>query len=66
MPEDVLRQAAEIAAYYSKAKDADKVAVDYTFIKHVSKPRNAKPGKVIYRNHKTIYVSPRLPFAGNK
>lgn len=66
VPEDVLRQAAEIAAYYSKAKDADKVAVDYTFIKYVSKPRNAKPGKVIYRNHKTIYVSPRLPFAGNK
>ena len=59
VPENVLKQAAEIGAYYSKARDSENVAVDYTFVKHVSKPKNAKPGKVVYKNYKTLYVSPK-------
>ena len=32
--------------------------VDYTQIRHVSKPQGAKPGMVIYVNYKTMYVNP--------
>jgi predicted ribosome quality control (RQC) complex YloA/Tae2 family protein len=66
VPESVLEQTAEIAAYYSKARDSENVAVDYALVKHVSKPKNAKPGRVIYRNYKTLYVMPRLPLPSHE
>ena len=59
IPSPVLQQAAEIAAYYSKARLSSKVPVDYTLKKHVRKPKGAKPGMVIYDNQKTVYVEPR-------
>ena len=43
---EVLRQAAAVAAYHSKARSGGVVAVNYTLGKHVSKPRGAKPGTV--------------------
>ena len=52
-------QAAEIAAYYSKAAGAPLTAVDYTFARHVKKPSGGKPGLVIYHTNWTAYVSPR-------
>lgn len=58
VPDNTLREAAIIAAYYSKAKDSSKVPVDYTEIKNVKKPSGAKPGMVIYYTNKTIYVTP--------
>ncbi|MGN0520256.1 MAG: NFACT family protein [Candidatus Fimenecus sp.] len=54
-------EAAEIAAYFSSAKDAKKVPVDYTLIKNIKKPIGAKPGKVIYHIYNTVYVTPRNP-----
>lgn len=53
-----IQKAAELAAYYSKAKFSSHVPVDYTFIKNVKKPNGAAPGFVIYTNNKTIYVTP--------
>ena len=50
-------QAAEIAAYYSKAEGAN-VAVDYTLAKNVKKPAGGKPGLVIYHTNWTAYVTP--------
>ena len=35
-----------------------KVAVDYTFVRYVKKPSNAKPGMVIYTNYHTVNVQP--------
>lgn len=52
-------EAAQICAYHSKAKDSSGVPVDYTMIKNVSKPSGAKPGKVIYVNYNTVYVTPK-------
>lgn len=46
------------AAYYSKAKNSSNVPVDYTLVKHVSKPAGAKPGMVIYVENKTLFVTP--------
>ncbi len=54
-------EAAQICAYHSKAKDSSQVPVDYTQVKFVSKPQGAKPGKVIYVNNHTVYVTPKLP-----
>lgn len=54
-------EACQIAAYHSKGKESYNVPVDYTLIKHVSKPSGAKPGMVIFVNNKTMYVTPKLP-----
>ena len=56
-PETTLLEAANIAAYLSKAKNGGKVAVDYAPRKNVRKPNGAKPGMVVYENYKTILVS---------
>ncbi len=57
-PDRTIEQAAQIAAYHSSAKDSGLVAVDYTLIKYVNKPRGAKPGMVIYTHQNTVYVHP--------
>ena len=51
-------QAAEIAAYYSKASGAP-VAVDYTRVKNIKKPSGAHSGYVIYKTNYTAYVTPK-------
>ncbi|MBB6735885.1 Rqc2 family fibronectin-binding protein [Cohnella zeiphila] len=56
--EETLREAAMLAAYYSKAKESSGVPVDYTRIRLVRKPNGAKPGFVIYEGQKTLYVTP--------
>ena len=58
VPYGTLREAALLAAFFSKAKTSSNVPVDYTFKKYVKKPAGAKPGKVIYTNQKTLYVTP--------
>ena len=52
-------EAAEIAAYHSSAKVGDNVAVDYTKIRHIKKPRGTKPGYVTYGTNWTAYVTPK-------
>ncbi len=56
---DELLRAAELAAYHSKARESEKVAVDYTERKHVRRQRNAPPGLVWYTNARTLTVKPR-------
>lgn len=56
--EETLKEAANLSAYFSKARDSSSVPVDYTEIRHVKKPNGAKPGFVIYFEQKTIYVTP--------
>ena len=53
-----LSEAAEIAAYYSQARESGNVPVDYTAVKHVKKPAGARPGMVIYHTCQTVYVTP--------
>ena len=55
--EDIL-ETAEIAAYFSKAKDSAHVQVDYVQDKRVKKPNGAKPGFVIYTEQNSIEVTP--------
>ena len=53
-----MEEAAVLAARHSKAKDSAQVPVDYTQVRHVSKPQGARPGMVIYVNYKTVFVNP--------
>lgn len=56
--EATLEEAAQLAAYYSQAKQSSSVPVDCTLIRHVRKPSGAKPGFVIYDHQKTLFVTP--------
>ena len=53
-----IRETAEIAAYFSKAKNSAHVQVDYVQDKRVKKPNGAKPGFVIYTGQNSIEVTP--------
>lgn len=48
LPDRTFEEAASLAAYFSSAKDAKKVEVDYTQVKNIKKPKSSKPGFVIY------------------
>lgn len=56
--ETALLEAANLAAYFSKARESASVPVDYTVIKQVKKPSGAKPGFVIYFEQTTLFVTP--------
>ncbi len=59
VPEATLKQAAQLAAYYSQARGSARVAVDYTERRYVRPVKGAAPGLVTYTQQKTIQVVPR-------
>ena len=59
---DILIKCAEITAYHSKAKNSSNVPVDICEVKYVKKPNGAKPGMVIYKNNRTLHVTPKNEF----
>ena len=60
VPDDAIVEAAEIAAYYSSAKDGTVVTVDYTDVKNIKKPNGAKPGFVVYYTYYSVNVKPKI------
>jgi predicted ribosome quality control (RQC) complex YloA/Tae2 family protein len=54
-----LQYAADIAAYYSRARQSHQVPVIYTEPKHVYKPKGARPGMVIYKLETVLWASPQ-------
>lgn len=56
--DETILYAARIAAKHSKAASSAQVPVDYVPVKFVKKPAGAKPGKVIFTNNRTLYVTP--------
>lgn len=59
-PDDSDRQfAADLAAYYSRARQSEQVPVVYTEPKHVYKPKGAKPGMTIYKHERVIWGHPQ-------
>ena len=56
--QQTLDEAANLAAYFSKARESSKVQVDYTKVKNIRKPNGTKPGYVIYDNQTTLFVTP--------
>ena len=55
--EETLIYAAKLAVKYSSAECSSNVPVDYTYVKYVKKPGGAKPGMVIYKTNKTLFVT---------
>lgn len=60
IPDRAYEEAASLAAYYSKDKDAPKVSVDYIMKKHIKKPNGSAPGFVIYHTNYSMMVSPSI------
>jgi predicted ribosome quality control (RQC) complex YloA/Tae2 family protein len=61
LPHSTLIEAAQLAAFYSKARGESKAAVHYTLRKFVHKPKGAKPGLVSLADFKTLMVEPGIP-----
>ena len=59
LEEPILVKAAQLAAFFSQARNTSKVEVHYTKRKHVTKPRRAKPGLVRLVEFKSITVEPK-------
>ena len=51
--------AANIAAWFSRARQSEQVPVVYTKPKHVYKPKGARPGMVIYKNEQVLWGQPQ-------
>ncbi len=56
--DEVKTDAAELAAYYSKARLSNLVQVDMIEAKKLNKPTGGKPGFVSYTGQKTLRVTP--------
>ncbi|MEN9252518.1 MAG: NFACT RNA binding domain-containing protein [Thermostichales cyanobacterium BF4_bins_65] len=56
-----LQIAADLAAYFSRARHSQHVPVVYTRPYHVRKPKGSPPGTVIYEQEQVIWASPGHP-----
>lgn len=54
-----LQFTADLAAYYSRARQSEQVPVIYTEPKQVFKPKGAKPGIAIYKHERVIWGQPQ-------
>ena len=57
--EDTLQMAANLAAYYSRARLSEQVPVVYTEPKNVYKPKGSLPGMVIYKRERVLWGQPQ-------
>ena len=60
LPDHIFELAAGAAAYYSSARDADKVEIDYVQRREVKKPNGSKPGFVVYYTNYSMTVRPDI------
>src|ERR1035437_2736557 len=61
MPKNILKKAAALAAYHSKAKTAGLSPVSYTQKKYVVKKKGMEPGKVALLKEEVLLVRPEIP-----
>ncbi len=57
--EEQLTMAAQLAAYYSKARSSSKVEVDAVLVRNVKKPAHSVPGYVVFEKQTTYIVEPK-------
>ena len=60
LPDATFEEAARLAAWYSKNRNAPKVEIDYVEKKHVKKPNGAKPGFVVYYTNYSMMIEPDI------
>lgn len=56
LPDQTFEEAGRLAAFYSKGREQEKIAVDYTEKKNVKKPNGGKPGFVIYHTNFSLTI----------
>lgn len=61
VPKPVLKKAASLAAYHSKAKTSKMAPVSYTLKKYVTKKKGMEPGKVSMMKEEVLLVQPEIP-----
>lgn len=59
VPQKTIFEAAQLAAFFSKAKGENSAAVRYTERRNVSRPKKAKPGMALLTTFKTVMVTPQ-------
>jgi len=65
IPQRTVIEAAQLAGYFSQARDDSKVVVHYSERKFLAKPKGAAPGLVRMSRFRSITVEPGVPKAGN-
>ncbi len=60
-PKNIIEQAAAIAAYFSKARNAKMSPVAYTQKKYIRKPKGSAVGAVVLEREEVLMVRPRVP-----
>ncbi|MBD3345337.1 MAG: DUF814 domain-containing protein [Chitinivibrionales bacterium] len=60
-PDDIIRKAAMLAVWFSKARHTSYAEVHLTETRYVRKPRKSPPGEVQISNYKSIRVEPKSP-----
>lgn len=60
LPDRTFEEAARLAAYYSKNRNAEKVEIDYVEKKHVKKTNGGKPGFVIYHTNYSMVIDSNI------
>ncbi len=61
IPKNILKKAASLAAFHSKAKTAGTVPVSFTLKKYVVKKKGMEAGKVALLREETLLVKPGIP-----
>ncbi len=58
LPDRAFEEAGQLAAYYSKGRDSEKVEIDYVKRREVKKTAGGKPGFVIYHTNYSLMAAP--------
>ena len=61
VPKNVLKKAASITAFHSKAKTSGLAPVSFTLKKYVTKKKGMEPGKVALLKEDVLLVKPEIP-----
>ena len=61
IPKNIIKEAASIAAFFSKAKTSGTAPVAYTFRKYVHKKKGLAAGQVILDREDVVLVKPEIP-----
>lgn len=60
IPDSTYEEAGRLAAFYSKAKTAPKVEIDYTLRKNLHKANGGRPGFVVYHTNYSMMSRPDI------
>lgn len=60
MPDRVFEEAGQLAGFYSKGRDSDKLEIDYLQKKNVKKPAGSAPGFVVYYTNYSLTIHPDI------